>query len=172
MLSLLQSACANSAGMPAIQVAFIIGQSFLSTLCAMRWGAFVFYAAFVALAVVSVLLFIPETKVRPAPAPLGPSFLLVSPGSHGSMGGISAVPCLCCFPATSNQTGEDQCISMRPHNVHVQLSGLHAVQGVPIERMTEVWESHWLWRRVGQQGAHMERPSLDPNGNLLSRGQG
>lgn len=69
MLSLLQSACANSAGMSAIQVAFIIGQSFLSTLCAMRWGAFVFYAAFVALAVVSVLLFIPETKVRPAPAP-------------------------------------------------------------------------------------------------------
>lgn len=54
---------------------------------------------------------------------------------------------------------------------HVQLSGLHAVQGVPIERMTEVWESHWLWRRVGQQGAHMERPSLN-SGNLLSRGQG
>ena len=46
-----------------LQVAFIIGQSFLSTLCALRWGTFVFYAAFVVVAVVFVLLFIPETKV-------------------------------------------------------------------------------------------------------------
>ena len=172
MLSLLQSACANSAGMSAIQVAFIIGQSFLSTLCAMRWGAFVFYAAFVAIAVASVLLFIPETKVRPAPVPLSPLILFVTPGSHGSMGGISAVPSVCCFPATSNQTGEDHLNSMRPTMFHVQLSELHAVQGVPIERMAEVWESHWLWRRAGQQGAHMERPSSDPSGDLLSRVQG
>jgi hypothetical protein len=76
LLSLLQNACANNAGMSAIQVAFIIGQSFLSTLCAMRWGAFVFYAAFVAIAVVFVLLFIPETKVRTAPAPTQPFILL------------------------------------------------------------------------------------------------
>ena len=65
VLSQLQSACCNNSGMPAIQVAFIVGQSFLSTLCAMRWGTFVFYAAFVATAMLSVLLFIPETKVRP-----------------------------------------------------------------------------------------------------------
>ena len=45
------------------QVAFIIGQSFLSTLCVMRWGTFVFYAAFLAVGVVFAILFIPETKV-------------------------------------------------------------------------------------------------------------
>jgi len=48
---------------PSTQVAFIIGQSFLSTLCVMRWGTFVFYAAFLAIGVVFAVLFIPETKV-------------------------------------------------------------------------------------------------------------
>lgn len=48
---------------PVVQVAFIIGQSFLSTLCALRWGTFVIYAAFVVVAVIFVMLFIPETKV-------------------------------------------------------------------------------------------------------------
>ena len=169
---LLQNACINNAGMSAIQVAFIIGQSFLSTLCAMRWGAFVFYAAFVAIAVVFVLLFIPETKVRPASPPLSPSFFPVTLRSHGSMGGISTVPCVCYFPATFNQTGEAQQLDiMRPIILHVQLNGIHVVQGVPIERMTEVWESHWLWRRAGQHGAHMERLSLDPGSDLLASGQ-
>ena len=44
-------------------VAFIIGQSFLATLCAMRWGAFLFYAAFVILAVVFAAFCMAETKV-------------------------------------------------------------------------------------------------------------
>ena len=51
---------------PSTQVAFIIGQSFLSTLCGMCWGTFVFYAAFLALGVVFAILFIPETKVSRA----------------------------------------------------------------------------------------------------------
>jgi hypothetical protein len=87
------------------------------------------------------------------------------------MGGISTVPCVCYYPATFNQTGEAQPDIMRPITRHVQLSGIHVVQGVPIERMTEVWETHWLWRRVSQHGANMERPSLDPGGDLLSSGQ-
>ena len=51
-------------------MAFIIGQSFLSTLCTLRWGTFVFYAAFVIIAVVFVVLFIPETKVSNCKPPL------------------------------------------------------------------------------------------------------
>ncbi|CAL8465121.1 g4656 [Coccomyxa elongata] len=46
-------------------VAFIIGQSFLATLCAMRWGAFLFYAAFVAAAVVFAAFCMAETKGVP-----------------------------------------------------------------------------------------------------------
>ena len=34
----------------------------------MKWGAFIFYAAFVAIAVVVAVLFIPETKVIFLPA--------------------------------------------------------------------------------------------------------
>lgn len=42
-----------------------MGQSFLATLCAMRWGAFLFYAAFVAAAVVFAAFCMAETKVVP-----------------------------------------------------------------------------------------------------------
>ncbi len=41
------------------------------------------------------------------------------------------------------------------------------VQGMPIERMSEVWASHWLWGRAGRH-MHVERPSLDPDGELLA----
>ena len=44
-------------------VAFIVGQSFLATLCAMRWGSFLFYAAFVAAAIVFAAFCMAETKV-------------------------------------------------------------------------------------------------------------
>ena len=38
----------------------------------MRWGAFIFYAAFVAIAVAVAVLFIPETKVCFSPIPKAP----------------------------------------------------------------------------------------------------
>ena len=38
----------------------------------MRWGAFIFYAAFVAIAVAVAVLFIPETKVCFSPPPKAP----------------------------------------------------------------------------------------------------
>lgn len=44
-------------------VAFVIGQSFLATLCAMRWGAFLFYATFVLAAVIFAAVCMAETKV-------------------------------------------------------------------------------------------------------------
>ena len=50
-------------------VAFIVGQSFLATLCAMRWGAFLFYAAFVAAAIVFAAICMAETKVIPHTLP-------------------------------------------------------------------------------------------------------
>ena len=93
-----------------MQVAFIIGQSFLSTLCAMRWGTFVFYAAFVVIAVVFVVLFIPETKVRGRRKPLMMMMMMIlhlfQPHQADQMfdpdrnGGVLAG---CCFLALSRK---------------------------------------------------------------------
>eukprot|EP00897_Mesotaenium_endlicherianum_P008642 jgi/Mesen1/7806/ME000408S06901 len=44
---------------------FIISQAFLSMLCSMRFGIFLFFAAWVLVTTVSVLLFLPETKGVP-----------------------------------------------------------------------------------------------------------
>ena len=76
---------------------FLIGQCFLSMLCAMTWGVFLFFAGFVAVMSIFVMLCIPETKgvpieevdelvskhwlwsrvVRGAERPTGPSDLAV-----------------------------------------------------------------------------------------------
>lgn len=44
---------------------FIIGQFFLSMLCTMQWGVFLFFAGCVLLATLFVVFFIPETKGVP-----------------------------------------------------------------------------------------------------------
>jgi hypothetical protein len=41
---------------------FLVAQFFLSTLCAMKWGIFLFFGGWVAVMQVFVLLFVPETK--------------------------------------------------------------------------------------------------------------
>jgi sugar porter (SP) family MFS transporter len=44
---------------------FVIGQTFVSMLCAMEWGVFIFFAAFVVTATLFVILLLPETKGVP-----------------------------------------------------------------------------------------------------------
>lgn len=44
---------------------FVIGQAFLSMLCAMKWGVFLFFAGFVIIATLFVIFFVPETKGLP-----------------------------------------------------------------------------------------------------------
>ena len=44
---------------------FIIGQFFLSMLCSMQWGVFLFFAGCVLLATMFVVFFVPETKGVP-----------------------------------------------------------------------------------------------------------
>lgn len=44
---------------------FVIGQAFLSILCTMKWGTFLFFAGFVLLMTLFVLLCVPETKGVP-----------------------------------------------------------------------------------------------------------
>jgi sugar porter (SP) family MFS transporter len=44
---------------------FVIGQFFLSMLCTMQWGVFLFFAGMVLLATLFVIFFIPETKGVP-----------------------------------------------------------------------------------------------------------
>jgi sugar porter (SP) family MFS transporter len=44
---------------------FIIGQCFLSMLCAMRWGIFLFFAGWVLIMTLFAIFFIPETKGLP-----------------------------------------------------------------------------------------------------------
>ncbi len=44
---------------------FVIGQTFVSMLCAMEWGVFLFFAAFVVIMTTFVTLLIPETKGVP-----------------------------------------------------------------------------------------------------------
>jgi sugar porter (SP) family MFS transporter len=44
---------------------FLIGQAFLSMLCAFQWGIFVFFAGWVLIMTIVVLLFVPETKGVP-----------------------------------------------------------------------------------------------------------
>lgn len=41
---------------------FLVAQFFLSTLCAMKWGIFLFFGGWVAIMQVFVLFFVPETK--------------------------------------------------------------------------------------------------------------
>ena len=41
---------------------FLVAQFFLSSLCVMKWGIFLFFGAWVAIMQVFVLLFVPETK--------------------------------------------------------------------------------------------------------------
>jgi hypothetical protein len=43
---------------------FLIGQAFLSILCAMKWGTFLFFAGWVVIMTIFVILCVPETKVR------------------------------------------------------------------------------------------------------------
>jgi hypothetical protein len=42
---------------------FLIGQAFLSILCAMKWGTFLFFAGWVVIMTIFVILCVPETKV-------------------------------------------------------------------------------------------------------------
>ncbi|KFM25669.1 H(+)/hexose cotransporter 2 [Auxenochlorella protothecoides] len=44
---------------------FVIGQAFLSMLCAMKWGVFIFFASFVAIMTVFIFFMMPETKGIP-----------------------------------------------------------------------------------------------------------
>jgi len=44
---------------------FVIGQFFLSMLCTMQWGVFLFFAGMVLIATLFVVFFIPETKGVP-----------------------------------------------------------------------------------------------------------
>ncbi|BDA43832.1 Sugar transport protein MST3 [Coccomyxa sp. Obi] len=44
---------------------FVVGQSFLSMMCAMRWGIFLFFAGWVFLMSLFIILFTPETKGIP-----------------------------------------------------------------------------------------------------------
>lgn len=44
---------------------FVIGQSFLSMLCAMRWGVFLFFAAWIIVMTLFAFFLIPETKGLP-----------------------------------------------------------------------------------------------------------
>lgn len=44
---------------------FVVGQAFLSMLCAMRWGVFLFFAGWVVLATLFIFFFLPETKGVP-----------------------------------------------------------------------------------------------------------
>ncbi len=44
---------------------FVIGQTFLTMLCGMRWGLFLFFSASMALAILAVYFFFPETKGVP-----------------------------------------------------------------------------------------------------------
>jgi hypothetical protein len=43
---------------------FLIGQAFLSILCAMKWGTFLFFAGWVIIMTLFVFFCVPETKVR------------------------------------------------------------------------------------------------------------
>ena len=44
---------------------FIIGQAFLSMLCSMRWGVFLFFAFWVVVMTCFTVFFLPETKGLP-----------------------------------------------------------------------------------------------------------
>lgn len=44
---------------------FVLGQTFLSMLCRMEWGLFIFFSCWIAIATVTVILFYPETKGVP-----------------------------------------------------------------------------------------------------------
>ncbi|GAB4823413.1 hypothetical protein N2152v2_010459 [Parachlorella kessleri] len=60
----------RAAGMSAAVVAnflfsFVIGQCFLTMLCSMKWGVFIFFAGFVAIMTTFVGLLLPETKGVP-----------------------------------------------------------------------------------------------------------
>ncbi|KAI7844484.1 hypothetical protein COHA_001943 [Chlorella ohadii] len=60
----------RAAGMSAAVVinflfSFVVGQAFLSMLCAMRWGVFIFFAGWVVLMTFFIIFFLPETKGIP-----------------------------------------------------------------------------------------------------------
>jgi hypothetical protein len=44
---------------------FVIGQTFVSMLCAMEWGVFLFFAGFVVIMTIFVIVLVPETKGVP-----------------------------------------------------------------------------------------------------------
>jgi hypothetical protein len=44
---------------------FLIGQCFLTILCTLKWGTFLFFAGFVVLMTIFVILAVPETKGVP-----------------------------------------------------------------------------------------------------------
>jgi hypothetical protein len=44
---------------------FVVGQAFLTMLCSMKWGVFIFFAAWVLLMTLFVWFFLPETKGVP-----------------------------------------------------------------------------------------------------------
>lgn len=46
-------------------LSFIIGQTFVSMLCAMEWGVFLFFAGWVAIMTLFVIFFVPETRHVP-----------------------------------------------------------------------------------------------------------
>jgi hypothetical protein len=51
--------------LPPYRFTFFIGQLFLTLLCALKWGTFLFFGGFVALMTLFVILCIPETKGVP-----------------------------------------------------------------------------------------------------------
>jgi hypothetical protein len=57
--------CFASACTPCCRFTFFIGQLFLTLLCALQWGTFLFFGGFVALMTLFVVLCIPETKGVP-----------------------------------------------------------------------------------------------------------
>lgn len=98
---------------------FLIGQVFLSILCAMKWGTFLFFAGFVLIMTIFVILAVPETKVRACGCMAASWFRLRC---------VRAALVL---------------------NLARSLLLQQLLQGVPIEEISEVIANkHWLWSRV------------------------
>lgn len=49
---------------------FVVGQSFLSMMCVMKWGIFLFFAGMVCLMSAFVLIVLPETQGIPLVCPI------------------------------------------------------------------------------------------------------
>ena len=58
-------------GLILVVLLLLLLQAFLSILCAMKWGTFLFFAGWVLIMTIFVILCVPETKVRGAAQRIG-----------------------------------------------------------------------------------------------------